>query len=213
MIEDWFNLNKSQQTNYFKIRLNKGLCKSLKKERNDDFNDFMELFKFHPESDMKLLDVIDLCIVNNKRNSKFFEINLIRSNGQKEDISYRCCINKRNTNYNLNQALRYAIEPQIKEFRDKNKNKCVLCGSTNNIQIDHIIMFKNLVNDFLKKTSRPIPNEYDDSDFNAAKFKLEDKELEEEWFIYHKKNATLRCLCSKCNYSRRHTNDIFIEDD
>ena len=81
----------------------------------------MELFKFHPESDMKLLDVIDLCIVNNKRNSKFFEINLIRSNGQKEDISYRCCINKRNTNYNLNQALRYAIEPQIKEFREKQK--------------------------------------------------------------------------------------------
>lgn len=213
MIEDWINLNKTQKTNYFKTRLNKGLCKSLKKERNDDFNDFMELFKHHPESDMKLLDVVDLCIVSNKRNSRFYEINVIRSNGEIEDISYRCCINQRNNYFDLNQALRYAIEPQIKDFRNANINKCVLCGSMNNIQIDHIIMFKNLVSNFLKKTLKPIPDKFDDNEFNSAKFKPENKELEEEWFNYHKKNAILRCLCSKCNKSRKHTNDIFINDD
>jgi len=213
MIDEWINLNKSQKTNVFKAKLNKGLCKSLKTERNEDFNDFMELFKYHPESETKLLNVIDLCIVSNKRNKKYFEINLIKSTGEYEDVSYRCCINQRNNNFNLNQALRYAIDPQIQEFRSKNINKCEKCGSTNNIHIDHIVMFKNLVDDFLKTTSKPIPSEFDDNEYNGAKFKTSDKEIENEWFIYHKKNAKLRCLCSKCNLSRQHSSNIFIEDD
>lgn len=213
MLEDWINLNKSQKTNYFKIRLNKGLCKSLKKERSEDFNDFMELFKYHPESEIKLLDVIDLCIVYNKRNSKCFEINLIKSNGEIQDISYRCCISQRRNNFNLNQALRYAIEPQIQEFRYNNEMKCNFCHSIDNIHIDHIIMFKDLVNEYLKTILKPIPNEFDDNEFNGSKFKIKDRQFERDWFIYHQNNAKLRCLCSKCNLSRKKTNDIFIDDD
>ena len=91
----WLNYTNIKKMDYFKSRLNKGVCKSLKKERPDDHDDFMYLFKwYHPEKQTKLKDVIDLCIVNNKRNFKYYEVNLIREDGTVEDISYRCCINK-----------------------------------------------------------------------------------------------------------------------
>ena len=201
MLSDWINLNKTQKTNYFKIRLNKGLCKSLKTERNEDFLDFMELFKNHPDHDTKIQDVKDLSIIHNKRNSKYFEINLIKSNGIVEDISYRCCINERNAYYNLNSALRYAIEPQIQEFRDKTRLICSSCNSTENIQIDHIIMFKTLVSEFLK-TFKDIPTDFDDNEYNGCKFKKDDNEFENKWCHFHKSNAQLQCLCLKCNLTK-----------
>lgn len=210
VLEEWKDLNKTQKTTYFKSKLNKGLCQSLKNERNEDFVDFMELFKNHPDFKTKLTNVIDLCIIRNKRNSKYFEINLIRLNNDIEDISYRCCINERNNNFNLNSALRYAIEPQIQAFRNENEMKCDFCNSTDNIHIDHIIMFKNLANDFLS-SYKSIPNYFDDNEFNGSKFKKKDIEFENDWFNYHKKNAKLRCLCAKCNLSRKH--DLFINAD
>lgn len=200
---EWKNLNKTQKTNYFKSKLNKGLCRSLKNERKEDFDDFMELFKYHPQFKTKLINVVDLSIINNKRNNKFFEINLIKLNGDTEDISYRCCINERNNNYNLNQALRYAIQPQIQQFRNSNELKCEFCGSIDNIHIDHIIMFKNLAKDFLS-SYEVIPSEFDDNEYNGAKFKLEDNKFEKDWFNYHQEKAKLRSLCAKCNQSRKH---------
>ena len=90
MLDEWINLNKTQKTNIFKANLNKGLCRSLMEERNEDFKDFIELFKYHPESDTKLRDVIDICIVSNERIKKYFELNLMKSNGEIEDISWSC---------------------------------------------------------------------------------------------------------------------------
>lgn len=202
MLDQWINLNKTQKIRFFKVKLNKGLCRSLKTERNEDFNDFMELFKYHPESDIKLCDVIDICIVSNKKNKKYFELNLIKLNGKIEDISYIICINKRNNIFNLNSAMRYAIEPQIKDYRYNNEMKCSYCKSINNIHIDHIIMFKNLVKDFLEVNLKQLPVDFDDNEFNGSKFKLKDKSFEEDWFIYHKNNAKLQCLCSQCNLTR-----------
>lgn len=201
MIEEWIGLNKTMKTNYFKAKLRKGLCKSLKVERNEDFIDFMELFKNHPDYQTKLKDVIDLTIVFNKRNHNFFEINLVKSNGDIEDISYRYCINERCENYNLNSALRYTIEPQILEFRKTNILICEFCNSKENIHIDHIILFKILANNFLK-TKKYIPIDFDDNEYNGCKFKKEDEDFKNEWFDYHKHNAKLRCLCSKCNSQR-----------
>ncbi len=205
MINEWINLNKTNKINYFKTKLNKGICNSLKNERNEDFNDFMELFKNHPEDESKLKNVIDLCIITNKRNTKYFEINIIRDNGEIEDISYRSCISERHDRYNLYSALRYTIESQIKEFRDNSELKCELCNSTNDIHIDHIILFKTIVEQFLKNY-KIIPNSFDDNEYNGCKFKDEDKQFMTEWFNYHKLNAKLRCLCSKCNLTRKKCN-------
>lgn len=196
-------MNKTQMKEYYSAKLNKGICKSLKTERIQDFNDFMELFNNHPEKETKLKNVVDLTIVKNKRNSKYYEINVIREDGSTEDISYNCCINQRPKNHNLNMALRYTIEPQIEEFKFNNNNNvfCSFCGDTNNIQVDHITTFKDLTNDFLNNRN-DIPVKFDDSPYNSAMFSSNDKKIEEEWYKYHKEHAILRYLCRKCNISR-----------
>ena len=150
-----------------------------------------------------------LCIVSNKRCNKYFEINLIKEDGSLEDISYRCCINKFSSNSNLLRALRYTIEPQMREFRNNNELICDFCKSTNNIQIDHIVFFKDLVKFFLSN-KRNIPITFDDNEYNGCKFKVEDKKFSDEWYNYHKKYAKLRCLCSKCNLQRSYT---FVESE
>ena len=202
MLNEWKNMTKKDKLNYFKLKLNKGFCNSLKKERYEDFEDFMELFKEHPEYEIKLKNVIDLCIVANKRCRKYFEINLIKDDGSFEDISYRCCINKHSPNSNLLRALRYTIEPQIRDYRNNNELICDFCKSTDNIQIDHIIFFKDLVKDFLLNRT-DIPTFFDDNEYNGCKFKLEDTKIRDEWYNFHKQNAKLRCLCSKCNLQRK----------
>ena len=52
---EWLNYTNVKKMDYFKSRLNKGVCKSLKKEKPDDYNDFLYLFQtHHPEKETKL---------------------------------------------------------------------------------------------------------------------------------------------------------------
>lgn len=194
--------NNTEKLKYYKNILNKGVCTSLKNERENDYNDMMVLFTEHHEYPYKLRDVVDIMIVRNKKTPRYYEFNLIRENGDIEDISYRCCINKRNDNYDYNNAMRNAIEPQIKDFKGLCEDKCEICGSINDIQIDHIYEFCDLVKDFQCRTSLNKPSIFNDSYDNTAIFREEDKEYEYEWYKYHKNNAKLRPLCKRCNICR-----------
>lgn len=178
-----------------------GICDSVKNINIDAYNKLCELFKNHPEYPYKIRDMVDLCIKKNKLNFKAFELNIIREDGSIEDISYRSCIVKRPLDYNLKQAMRYSISPQILEFKNKSNLICSFCNSTENLEIDHIKLFKELYDDFIKQNTN-IPTIFDDNTYNGAMFKKEDVEFEEKWRNYHKDNATLRVLCKKCNCSR-----------
>ena len=145
--------NATEKTKYYKNILNKGVCTSLKTEREDDYNDMMVLFTEHPEYPYKLRDVVDIMIVRNKKVPKYYEFNLVRENGDIEDISYRCCIKKRGKETDYLNAMRNAIEPQINYFRTISERECEICGSNNEIQIDHIYEFCDLVKDFQNITS------------------------------------------------------------
>jgi len=209
---------------HFKTILNKGLCSSLKNERLEHFIDCMEAFKLHPDN-TKMEEVVDICIVSNKRNMTYYEFNLIKEDGSIIDISYRECFKKTSKEqdiaFNLNSALRVAIEPQIEYFKKNVKNwKCDLCSSNVDIQIDHITIFKDLKEEFLKNEIN-IPNIFGNDCYNRAKFKEDDKDFENRWCEYHKKNAKLRVLCKDCNLTRKKNGYIqqkkiknpFIEDD
>lgn len=194
-------VSKKQRTEYYKNILNKGLCDSLVQHRKQDYDEMMELFKNHPDYPNKLRNVIDISIVKNKRNDKYFEFNLIRDDQSIEDISYRCCINPRNDKHDFLSAMRNYIDPQIKEFRRLNNNQCEQCGTKKNIHIDHIYMFQYLVSDFIENRT-DIPTEFDENKDNTSKFKKEDIEFANEWYQYHLKHSQLRPLCAKCNLSR-----------
>jgi hypothetical protein len=59
-----------------------------------------------------------------------------------------------------------------------------LCKSKDKIQIDHIILFNILYDEFLRD-KKDIPTFCDDNFYNSAIFKKEDKAFENEWIEYH----------------------------
>ena len=197
-------MTKKEQLGYYKNLINNtGLCSSLKTQHPDVYEQLMKLFLTHPDYPEKMNNVIDVAIIKNKINPLYLELQLIKSNNKTDNISYLACINKPNTTKNLKEAMRYAILPQILEFKNKQEAlECSICKSNENIQIDHLILFKNIYEDFIK-TRNDIPVKFDENYFNGAQFQPKDKLFEEEWYEFHKQNSQLRCLCKNCNLTRK----------
>jgi hypothetical protein len=196
----------SKKLDYFRCKINDiGLCCSVKNEHNNFYNELMEIFKLHPNYPEIFLNVVDVAIAYNKINpKKCYELQLIKSNKTSEAISYRKCFVKTPTkDIDLKHAMRYAIKDQILDYKDScDELICAICGSEDYIQIDHVILFKTLYDDFLSQNTLTIPTEFDNTYFNSAKFKNDDVEFKKSWYEYHKKHAILRCLCNKCNLTR-----------
>ena len=195
----------NRKLDYFKTKINEiGLCSSIKNEHNEFYNELMDMFKSHPNYSKLFLNVVDVSIAYNKINPiKCYELQLMKSNKTPEAVSYRKCFQKPTKNIDLKHAMRYSIKNQILDYRDScDELICEKCGSEQNIQIDHMILFKNLYDDFLSQNTLTIPTEFDNTYFNSAKFKNDDVEFKNSWDEYHKKHAILRCLCNKCNQKR-----------
>ena len=198
-------MSKNQKLAYYrKLIYDIGLSKSLKQYHNDVYHQFMDLFKNHPEyPSSKFENVVDIAIVENKLVKKYFELQLIKSDGTNDNVSYKACIYKPSEDNSLKNAMRYAIKDQILEYRNTcDKLICEMCKSEQNIQIDHVIQFKQLFDNFLLQNTLPIPTQFDDNYYNSAMFKDDDVKFNNSWSTYHKKHAILRCLCSKCNLTR-----------
>jgi hypothetical protein len=196
-------MTKKELLEYYKNLIYKvGLCPSIKTNHFEIYLELMDLFTNHPDYPEKIENVVDLAIVKNKMNFKYLELQIIKEDNSTDNISYRCCIHKPNKDRNLKNAMRYAVYPQIIQFRENCENlKCAFCQSSENIQIDHILLFKELCNEFLKDR-KCIPSVFDDNFYNSAKFQKDDKQFENEWIEFHRENATLRCLCKSCNLAR-----------
>ena len=165
----------------------------------------MELFLTHPDYPEKVVIVLDIAIIKNKINPKYVELQLIKSNSDTDNISYLACINKPNNTKNLKEAMRYAIVPQILEFKNNQvKLECSICKSNEDIQIDHLILFKHIYDEYIK-TRNDIPSNFNENYFNGAQIKPEDNLFEKEWCEFHQQKAILRCLCKNCNLTRKKT--------
>jgi hypothetical protein len=171
---------------------------------NEHFNFFNELIKRHSEYEVKKgLGIKNFIIKQNKMNKKAFELNITRIDDSIVDISYIHCCNLINNNLLL-RAMRYSVRKQILKFRNNSNLTCNMCKINNDCEfhIDHIKPFSSLSSIFLKDKLN-IPNTFDDcKKTNNSKFKKEDYEFKKEWKRYHKKNAELQVLCSKCNLKK-----------
>ena len=101
--------------------------------------------------------------------------------------------------------MRYAISNQILEYKNSCEEHnliCEICKSKEDTHIDHIILFKQLYDDFLKQNKLNIPVKFDDNYYNSAMFTPEDELFNKSWCEYHEKHAILRCLCKSCNLKR-----------
>ncbi len=101
-----------------------GLCESILNEYPQHYNDFIELFKRHPNYEIKCKNIIDVMIRKNPVYNNF-ELILKKQDGSIDDISYLMCVNGKRKN-DLKTAMREAIQPQIDEFKSMSILICEL---------------------------------------------------------------------------------------
>lgn len=182
-----------------------GFTDSLKTADESIFQAFMELFKGHHLYPAKLAHTVDIKIVPNLLLPQCYELNLVKvKEGQQyiESISYRsCCIpvssNPRDT---LKRAMRNHIVPQLKAYRCRTKHVCTLCGSCQQIEVDHAVKFCTLFYDFLLERT-DAPHKFSKNAYNSVCFTDADATFARDWSSYHAKHSVLRMLCRACNLS------------
>ena len=180
-----------------------GVCSSIKTQFPHYYEEFVELFKRHPDYPDKTFGMIDL----RTKLSCFKAICFIMIDGvnHDRDISYNVCITGKKRNY-LIVAMRESIFPQTRDYYiSTQKKECALCGSTEQIEVDHhseLTPFKKLYLDFLKLNKLPIPDVFGVSNGYNACFLPSDKAFEISWNDYHSDNVIFRMLCKSCNSSQ-----------
>ncbi len=197
------NLNQKTLKKYVRETIDTiGLCPSIKKLHPDKWELFIYLFERHSDYPNKFCGLIDIKIRNNPVFNNL-EVIIVKNNGDEDDVSlFNNCITGKPKD-NLTIAMRNSIVPQILEFKNNSSLICVLCGSIEKIHIDHHEpQFIDLKKDFVNEWKGPIPNIFDQNNSHSKIFTSINNEFEKKWIEYHKKNATLRVLCNKCNCSR-----------
>ena len=187
-----------------------GLNDSLKTNKPDVYEFFHALFQRHPEAarkevafitDIRIRRFPKARVVNHMLSVADHQFVIVKTNGQEDTISWNSCVQGaiNPVGKRLNWAMRYAIDSQIKEFRTQHKNKaCEICGTMNDLTVDHIKKFRDLKDEFLKLHPEH-PTEFAKNELSQEIFRSEDGEFERQWQTYHQQNATLRILCGTCN--------------
>lgn len=121
------------------------------------------------------------------------------------NVSWKACCDdikaKKITRHaKINQAMRFSIKPQIKQFRTQNPNEiCDICRTTQHIEVDHYMqLFSDIRDNFLKLENNDIDYKFWWDNKNTT-FRFSEKEIEARWFEYHLQEARYRYLCSDCN--------------
>ena len=183
-----------------------GICSSLKNISIDNYNFFLKLFERHPDYPKKIDGIYDISICNNKINNNNLEINIIKTDGSKDNISWKSCISGKKRN-GLYSAMRYSIYDQICNYRNSSILQCSICKiNSDNIQyhVDHINYFEYLAHKFIYDHNPP--KSFNDTYCNTKCFKNSDKDFEDKWKVFHKNEAKLQILCCTCNLKREKWN-------
>ena len=179
------------------------------KNDHESYNFFMDLIQNHSERDEKTgvgIDFFEFVIHPVYQNLSGL---IHRVDGTIIDFSWvHCCEFKpRDPIINFTSALRMAIYPQTRKFKQWNSLVCSICDiddlSPDQYQVDHVKPFSLLKQEFMSQMSYPMPILFDDDPvMNSAIFKKEDSLLELEWVQYHHTHATLQILCKSCNLKK-----------
>lgn len=185
---------------YFQDKIKRiGVCDSIKTEYPNDYEEFLLLFKRHPDYPEKINGIIDLKLIINPL-YKCQSLLMVKLDNTLEDISYLKCVTQAAKD-KLKIAMRNSIVPQIYKFRESANLICTNCGSLDNLQVDHIVHFEKLYLDFIDERNN-LPKSFDTNIGYTSIFKKEDILFETEWSNYHNINAKLQILCKRCNCSR-----------
>lgn len=169
--------------------------------KTEHYEFLIELVRRHPDAEKRLLRMTDIVIRRNRLSPDNNEISILSEDGTEEALSYRHCITERKKTSNVmyTKSLRTVIIAQIVEYRRTCNMTCSICGSQEEIEIDHELHFSDIRDEFTKRYKIEIPTEYDRNDADLVIFKPMDKYIGDMFCKFHKERAKLRPLCKSCN--------------
>jgi hypothetical protein len=164
------------------------------------------VLKHHYEFDKKIGTGLKHLKIKEDRNNRY--ICIVRLDNSEIDISWHVALKPNGTTTSKDNACsiaRYEINNQILNFININEevDNCELCNDvlSDEVHVDHIIPFDILFLNFLeeKKLSYEDIHKLDMGLYSC----FADKELANQWYNFHLKNAKLRIVHKKCNLSRK----------
>ena len=185
----------------------------LEKKDPSSFHTLVTVLSFHPNAKAKLLDLRKLRVRKSGRGDAYGII-LEYLDGSIDDISWTKAIDckygsaKNWENKKLMAAHRKAVSNQIsKSSLDNPCSSCTLCGKNIHkgvAHVDHIVLFSDLVKQFISISPFPIPTKVvSDIALKGHKFTAIDSEYESAFADFHLAHAQLRWTCEHCNLSRK----------
>jgi 5-methylcytosine-specific restriction endonuclease McrA len=189
-----------------------GVCDDVRNTHPSHYVTLLEILKRHPDFISKTRNMCNMKIVKDTWNTSALKVLIINTDASEIDISWRCAVTgKHKSDKNeLMSALRSSIDDQILRFKNNSVGKCVLCLSSDKLQVDHVIHFDEIVLNFInimKNKNIEIPSSFGETNDNSHRrcFLENDTDFKNEWIKYHRENASLRMLCQTCNLTRPKT--------
>lgn len=168
--------------------------------KGDIFDTLCCLVQKHPNYNEWKYRIPISCKIINK---KYIQLHVLFEGTKKYRIvSWVQCCGIKNKKDPLTSAMRYAIRRQINQYKKLHIEKiCILCHSNIKIEVDHYpTKFAEIKKLFLQNNVCPEQFNYHPKRGNYM-FHKRDKAWNRKWQLYHKKHASYRYLCSKCNKS------------
>ena len=190
-----------------------GICNDIKNIHPSHYNTLVKILERHPDFTSKTQNMSNIKIVKDTLNINALKTIIINADTSETDISWKTAITGKlkGNKHKLMSAMRSSIDEQTYHCRKNNEKKCVLCSSSNQLHVDHILHFDEIAFDFInimETKGIPMPNIFGDTNDNTHRkcFLQTDNYFKNEWIDYHYKHASLRILCKSCNLKRSKTN-------
>jgi hypothetical protein len=166
----------------------------------DEYDILYTLIQKHPSyQDWKFQNPYAFKIIKKKYLQLLVSFVNIDKNTKYRIVSWVSCCKKVSKVDPLTSAMRQSIKRQISIYKNKHPNReCELCHVKEKIEVDHIVKFVNLKNQFIENNIIPINFEYHPKR-GYYLFKKVDQDFKRNWQKYHLKHASYRYLCSTCN--------------
>jgi hypothetical protein len=182
-----------------------------------DENFLRDLIQLHPHVGEKVgagISHFTIALDPEWKKTRHFVIH--RHDGSSTDFSYHTCLDGENERQDRYAALRFAVAPQITDFKDGHLSTgispvCVYLGSVlteENSHVDHEspLTFLVLANAWLSSLGLTVESlELVDNADNQWVRQLRDEKLISSWQTYHAANAKLRLISKRANLSNTRT--------
>jgi hypothetical protein len=193
-----------------------------------DYGFLFALLRAHPRAESKIGAGVVHFYVRCKAHNEFPSFHILRTDGSVDDFSFSKCVDalgrsreevkQREVRQNLVAAYRGSIWKSVYTFRDEHLQKaislggfcCPLCGKrtfSELLEVDHVVPFSTVVNQFEAQCGMPRPTEFVDCTGSRCtpynkRFREEDSVYEQAWVEFHNDHSAMRVVCTVCHRQR-----------